>query len=97
MYQQIQGIWMEIYDFDTMPPLPVYGLTDFERECKNLIEAYDYPNENTREEKLMLFWRQFKHAEALTQAIREGIITEPGKYGIQIVADTEYVVHKIIE
>ena len=98
MYQQVNGVWVEVFEFDTMPGLPVYGLTEFEREQKEKLESMPFPSEEIREDALKSFWQQFKYAEALTKAIDDQVITEPGKYGIEIKPRTnEYVVYKIIE
>jgi hypothetical protein len=45
-----------------------------------------------------LFRRRGTYAEALTNAIENGIITEPGKYGIHLVPGTnDYEIFNIIE
>lgn len=95
MYQKIQGIWMEIVDFDTLPELPVTGLTDSEATYEVILSkarGFIHPTFDPQ------FPRTGKTALALTNAIETKIITEPGKYGIQLIPGTlEYVVHTIIE
>ena len=94
MYQQIQGIWMEVVDFDTMPELPITGLTEAEEKYDSLLamargfvnRIFD-PNSKT----------PGRTALALTNAIETGIITEPGKYGIHFTSPDDYQIYKITD
>jgi hypothetical protein len=67
MYQTIDGYYVFVVDFETMPKLPI--------------------NWKTEEEK--------PYALALAIAIHEGVITEPGKYGIHIPADDKPMLYSI--
>jgi hypothetical protein len=98
MYQVIKGKGMEVVDFDTMPELPITGLTVGEETYRNLLiaaaggldKAYSCLGRNALSRST--------YAQALTNAIETGVITEPGKYGIHLVPGTNnYEIHKIIE
>lgn len=87
MYQTIKGKTVYVVDFDTMPELPITGLTTGEK-------AYDvltkHPCTGLRYDGSI--------AQALTSAIETGVITEPGKYGVHLVPGTlDYEIYKIIE
>lgn len=100
MLQTIAGKTVYVVDFDTMPELPITGLTEEEQAHKDyeklvgglfgnltgtLLDSANHP-------------RQGRYAEALTNAIETGVITLPGKYGIYLVPDSaRYEVYKIIE
>jgi len=100
MYQEVDGVWVEVVDLKTMPKLPITGLTEHE-----MVERRAYMNIVNRVlfgPSLDMFsaWKPAsgKVARALTAAITDGIITEPGKYAIQI--DLEgpgYRIAKVIE
>lgn len=94
MYQQVQGIWMEIVDFDTLPELPIYGLTEqeatyatFLSKARGFIHRIFDPS-----------WTQNgRCAEALTHAIETGVISGPGKYGIHFTSTNDYQIYKITD
>jgi hypothetical protein len=72
MLQTVDGYFVFVVDFDTMPALPITW-------------------NNSEEEP---------YARALQAAIQDGVITEPGKYGIQIEhknQTTTYTIHSITE
>lgn len=95
MLQVIEGKSVYVVNFDTMPELPIRGLTDGEYLYERVMSharGFKYPWLDD------LFARNGRYARALTEAIETGIITEPGKYGIYIVPGTvDYEIHKIIE
>jgi|1186.fasta_scaffold767150_2 hypothetical protein len=69
MIQKLNGLWVYVVEFDTLPELPVLG-----------------------------FGVEKDYAEALTAAIRTGVITEGGKYAIHLSQNnTHYDVYKILE
>lgn len=93
--QIINGIPVEIVEFDTMPELPITGLTEGEQTYYTALafaRGYRDPIYDPR------FPRTGRVATALQKAIENGIITEPGKYGIHFPYGTEdYQVFAIIE
>jgi len=95
MHQIIEGKSVEVVDFDTMPELPITGLTQAEAAYENMLSfarGFWNPLQDPR------YRRNGRYAEALTDAIENGIITEPGKYGIHFIAGTDdYEIFKIIE
>lgn len=97
MHQTIQGIPMEVVEFDTMPELPITGLTESERKYKNLFRRFN-PFRSLTLFELTNPDSKITCSEALTDAIERGIITEPGKYGIHIKPGTlDYLIYKIVE
>lgn len=96
MHQVIKGKAVYVVDFDTMPELPITGLTAGEQayvDIRKKLFPLGAP--------LLLGdagWRRPTYAQALTRAIEDGVITEPGKYGIHLVPGTEdYEIYTIIE
>lgn len=95
MMQIIDGKKVYVVDFDTMPELPITGLTEYEQKYEDLLSTVKgfihksfHPYYSSRG----------MYAEALTSAIATGIVTEPGKYGIHIDIETNrWEVFKIIE
>ena len=105
MYQEIDGMWVEVVDLKTMPKLPITGLTEHEAmEHSQYVrfvntaawgEAYARWNASSNSLANMLP-PSGRVARALTAAIESGLITEPGKYGIKV-DDHDYKVFKIID
>ena len=89
MQQIIGNKSVYVVDFDTMPELPITGLTENEVVYKRMVETdpdWEYSI------------APITHAQALTNAIETEVITEPGKYGIYLVpGTTDYEVYRIIE
>lgn len=98
MMQVIDGKTVYVVEFDTMPELPIIGMTENEAQqawYRKFVEKvtgrlYLLPHHGTG-----------NYARALTDAIETGVITEPGKYGIHINFTTKtrwnYNIFKIIE
>ena len=94
--QNVDGKWLEIVEFDTMPELPITGLTESEAKYENLLRRLSNGFRNC----LLVKPTQGNYAAALTAAIETGVITEPGKYGIEIYYHHDQAmwnVYKIIE
>jgi hypothetical protein len=93
MLQVIEGKTVEVVDFDTMPELPITGLTDSETRDRQIVSAL-----MGFEKALEFLNTRMTYAQALTDAIKTGFITEPGKYGIELHhTNRTYTIHKIIE
>ena len=95
MYQIVDGLPVEVVEFDTMPELPITGLTEHEAKYERLLSlARGFKHESFDPK----YPRTGPTAEALHHAIETGQITEPGKYGIHILPGAKtYEIHKIIE
>lgn len=96
MMQTIAGKTVYVVEFDTMPELPITGLTERESEYYSFLRKI-FGNLNGL---LMDFTmrNESKYAEALTDAFETGVITKPGKYGIHIDSKTNrWEAFKIIE
>lgn len=95
MLQTIEDKTVYVVDFDTMPVLPIKGLTDGEFLYERVMSharGFRHPLLDDN------FTRTGRYARSLTDAIETGIITEPGKYGIYLVPGTlDYEIHKIVE
>ena len=98
MLQEIDGKMIEVVEFDTLPELPITGLTQEEAMYMNmhigaaggLDRVYSTLGGGPR--------IRFTYAQALTHAIEYGVITEPGKYGIHLDRATKsYDIFKIVE
>lgn len=95
MRQVIEGQAMYVVEFKTMPELPITGLIDIEKTEQELLSvARGYVSH--------IFDPGYRYdglyAQALTNAIETGVITEPGKYGIHLVPGTNrYEIYKIAE
>ncbi len=89
MHQMIENKSVYVVEFDVMPELPIIGLTQGELAYAALtLNHGDSPFLRSRG----------NYAKALTNAIENGIITEPGKYGIHLVPGTnDYEIYNIIE
>ena len=96
MLQVIEGKTVFVVDFDTMPELPVTGLTPEEQVYEDMLYAASYPH-GPSATLAKLCGSTLTYAQALTNAIETGIITEPGKYGIQKKPLNSYEIHKIVE
>lgn len=97
MHQVINGVSVYVVDFDTMPELPITGLTEGEEAYQEMLYRMSYPH-GPLATLAGLATKEFTYAAALTHAIQTGIITEPGKYGIHLKPGTlEYVIYTIIE
>lgn len=97
MHQVIDGKSVYVVDFDTMPQLPITGLTEGEEAyLKTLVEASQPDGITTTMAGLL--GKHHTYAEALTDAIQTGVITQPGKYAIYLVPGTDdYEIYTIIE
>jgi hypothetical protein len=90
MHQMIENKSVYVVEFDTMPELPITGLTDGELTYEILM--------NRIMAAPALASKRGTYAHALTNAIENGIITKPGKYGIHLVPGTnDYEIFNIIE
>jgi hypothetical protein len=98
MHQVIEGKAVYVVEFDTMPELPITGLTDREEALQHLLYEAAYPH-GPQATLVGLFTKDLPTiAQALTDALETGVITEPGKYGIHLVAGTtNYEIYKIVE
>jgi hypothetical protein len=80
-----------IVEFDTMPEMPITGLIEGEKVYRFLTGWPWTLGTGLNRERIT-------YAEALTDAIETGVITEPGKYGIHLVPGTRsYEIVAIIE
>jgi hypothetical protein len=98
MMQTIDGKRVYVVEFDTMPEMPITGLTEEEAQEDKYERFLDYFRLSPINFALRCVRKQGDYAWALTEAIKTGVITEPGKYGIHI--DTKanrWEVFKIIE
>lgn len=81
MLQNIDGKLVYVVEFDTMPELPITGLTEDELLYEQIL------NENSGGNQTMVTLASLRkgmtYAQILTEAIEVGIITKPGKYGLQ--------------
>lgn len=92
MNQTIGGKSVYVVEFDTMPELPITGLTKGERIYKRLTQPLG-PGIGTLGRGIGI-----TYAEILTAAIETGVITEPGKYGLYRVPGTSnWEAYRIIE
>ncbi len=90
MHQIIENKSVYVVEFDTMPELPIKGLTTGELVYETLM--------NRTMAAPALARKRGTYANALTNAIENGIITKPGKYGIHLVPGTnDYEIFNIIE
>lgn len=98
MLQTLDGKLVYVVEFDTMPELPIIGLTEEEAAVERMYSLARGIQPGFFDPKARTTGT---YAEALDAAIREGVITEPGKYGIHIYYDKNSVchweAHKIIE
>ncbi len=96
MQQMIDKKSVYVVDFDTMPAMPVTGLTEGEKAYQDALYFASYPHGLSG--TLAGMYQRMTYAQALTNAIETGIITEPGKYGIYLVPGTlDYEVYRINE
>lgn len=94
MYQVINGLPVFVVEFDAMPELPITGLTPGEQTYQSLAYLNSYPHGLAAS----LLNKRPTYAEALTDAIQTGVITEPGKYAIHLVpGTTEYTIYRVVE
>ena len=102
MYQEVNGIWMEVVDLKVMPELPITGLTEHEamehsqyiRFVNTAAWVHAYARWEVSFSSLPnALPASGKVARALTAAITDGLITEPGKYGIEIIDGRKYNVY----
>ena len=80
MFQTIGDKRLYVVDLDEMPQLPITGLTEEETLYERLLDRLVGNRYGT------LLGRKTisPYAIALTESIKSGLITEPGKYGIEI-------------
>ena len=94
MFQVIEGKSCYVVEFDTMPELPITGLTVEERTYQGIL-AYAQALAGGWVDRAM----NGLYARALTHAIETGVITEPGKYAIHIENSTTvaYAIYRVDE
>jgi hypothetical protein len=98
MHQVIDGKSVYVVNFDAMPALPITGLTLGEEAYQKLFYQASYPHGPSGTLAGMFAKPRPTYAEALTDAIKTGVIAEPGKYGIHLVPGTNnYEIYKIVE
>jgi hypothetical protein len=98
MYQMIGRKSVYVVDFDTMPELPITGLTEGEKVYEKAIDGASFPQGSFWTLAGMFAGRKLTIAEALTDALETGVITEPGKYGVHLVpGKAEYEIFTINE
>lgn len=94
MLQEVDGKRVYVVEFDTMPETPVTGMTEDELVYQHLYNLATFHQGGTVE------WRVAgAYAQALTHALENGIVTEPGKYAIEITswANIEYMIYRVEE
>lgn len=80
-----------VVDFDEMPQLPIRGFVDEPESIWTFLSTQ-------WSRALGVPIPRGRHAQALEDAIRTGIITEPGKYAIHLVPSTSnYEIYKVEE
>lgn len=84
MLQSIQGKVVEVVEFDTMPELPITGLTAGERMYKTFTQPF-----GAGLGLLGGTCGMITYAEILTAAIETGVISKPGKYGLHRIPGTQ--------
>jgi len=91
--QQLNGMTVMVVDFDEMPELPIRGNNYFARlKYKMITSAFGGAMLSDRKDK------SDHYAEALTLAIKNGIITQPGKYAIKLSEDLwNYEIYTVTE
>lgn len=91
--QRIDDKVVYVVQFDTMPELPITGLTAEETTYRKLCLQAGWAI------GLPFGDNGLKYSEALTHAIETGVITEPGKYAIALVPGKNggYVIYTIQE
>lgn len=98
MHQIIDGKSVYVVEFDTMPELPITGLTEGEKPLhayEDIVRKVAGPNLNGL---LINTEKGITYAQALDHAISTGVITEGGKYGIYLVPGTyRYEIYRINE
>lgn len=99
MMQTIQGKRVYVVEFDTIPELPITGLTEEEARNSWYEKIVDFITGTYQGERLRRTPTSTGiYAEALQAAIETGVITEPGKYGIHVDLKTkQWNIFKIIE
>lgn len=85
MHQMIDKKSMYVVNLTTMPELPITGLTPGEEAYLKLIKKDQFRKGGVPSLASMALDGKITYAEALTDAIETGVITEPGKYGIYLV------------
>ena len=104
MYQEVNGIWMEVVDLKVMPELPVTGYTVHEQteraKYSHIVKTAAFGEQFARwgfQVGVFADWLPESGlvARALTAAIEAGLITEPGKYGIEIIGGRNYNVYTL--
>ena len=99
MLQVIEGKKVYVVDFDTMPELPITGYIPEELAYENFVKGVVGWNLNGLLGSIGSGFRpMLSYAQALTDAIEKGTITEPGKYGIHVIPGSlNYEVFTIVE
>lgn len=96
MLQTIAGKLVYVVEFDTMPELPIVGLTEQEKGYTSILKRLVGNLNGLLATATGL--TDSKYAQVLTAAIISGVITEPGKYGLYIDHKTQnWEAFKIIE
>lgn len=94
MLQDVDGKRVYIVEFDTMPETPITGMTQEEAVYQYLVNFATFYAGGSVE------WRAAgMYAQALTHALDNGVITEPGKYAIEITdpRDISYMIYRVEE
>jgi hypothetical protein len=99
LHNTLNGRTVYVVDFDTMPELPITGLTEEEAAYENSLEGGSFPQGSFWTLARLFAGRRITYAEALTDAIETGVIFEPGKYGIYLKPgpDREYEIYTIVD
>lgn len=96
MLQTIDNKTVYVVEFDTLPELPITGLTPEEKAYNDFVYLASYPH--GPQGTLAALSTSPTYAEILTDAIQTGVITEPGKYGLYRKPGTrEYEIYTINE
>ena len=90
MQQIVDGLTVEVVEFDTMPDMPITGRTHGEQVYNDLLWLFRSPSAESGPTG--------RYAQALTDAIETGVITKPGKYGIHLdTVGTDYSIYMFNE
>lgn len=107
MHQYIDGKSVYVVEFDTMPEMPITGLTlgeeAYDRILRQGPQAAQVAGLNRITRTLfgnttLSLRERTTYAQALTHAIETGIVKEPGKYAIHLIHnENRYEIYKVNE